>query len=58
MNIETPFLKKRGGVLSFWACKFKDLGNEKVRILNLGVVRRPDDYHWGFIELLKSNSGS
>ncbi len=53
MNIRTPFLKKRGGVLFFWVCKLKDLGNAKVRIVNLGVVRRPDDYHWGFNELLE-----
>jgi len=25
MNIRTPFLNKRGGVLLFWACKFEGL---------------------------------
>jgi hypothetical protein len=39
--------------LWFWVCKFKGDRNEKVRIVNLGIVKKPDDYYWGFIEILK-----
>jgi len=30
--------------LLFWFCKFKSFGNAKVRIVNLGVGRRPDNF--------------
>lgn len=51
--METLFLEKRGRVLLFGPVKKWGTPKSEGLMFNPGVVRRPDDYHWGFIELLK-----
>ena len=36
---ETPFLKKRGGVLLFWVCKFKSPGLCHVFYVTIGLFK-------------------